>query len=362
MAKSALSAALGNITALASSLNFTGACTVTQVVQNLKFFETTNAWENCSAALVQSNPFPASSIIPLLTSNGSDTLRASYCHESNGCIANMIEISNNLADCIMPNNGRRLNYYEVTASWTKQFCQVLFERTETPSSPFSMAPSSSPNEPTFKPTISPSHSFTPSPPLPTFSSNCVASKCDADFVACMKTFDNCACFPGQLSCVKTFCQLDWDSSLKICNKAIPLAKTCMLTCAAGTYPNNALIEGSTVVMTVVASIELSGLSVDEFKKSEVSFKSALASTLACLVDQINITKVTEVSFRRLLVSKSILPVEGSIHTSSKSERQLQKVGDSYLDIQFEITASSATDMNAIAATLQGTRRYFHFNF
>jgi hypothetical protein len=34
----------------------------------------------------------------------------------------MMEISNNLADCIMPND-EQINYFELTTTWTRKYCQ-----------------------------------------------------------------------------------------------------------------------------------------------------------------------------------------------------------------------------------------------
>jgi hypothetical protein len=62
----AVSFILNNCTDLSNSLRFSGAYTTSQFVQNIKYFATTNAWENCSAALDQSSSFAASSIVPLL--------------------------------------------------------------------------------------------------------------------------------------------------------------------------------------------------------------------------------------------------------------------------------------------------------
>ncbi len=96
----------------------------------------------------------------------------------------------------------------------------------------------------------------------------------------------------------------WHGQVKKCIDAIALAE--ILTCAAGGYPDKAPEENTTVVMTVVASIALSGLKVAEFKAAEEAFTSSVAITLSCSIDQITITNVTEVSDQRLL-SDSTLP-------------------------------------------------------
>jgi hypothetical protein len=127
---------------------------------------------------------------------------------------------------------------------------------------------------------------------------------------------------------------------------MPLAKHCTLTCVAGEYPDKAP-EGSIIKMTVEASIEILGLSVVEFNVVRDKFKLALANTISCSVDKINITNVTNVSRPR--TSQSVLPVtpKGNV-----KQRRLQE--DTLLDIKFEISVSSANDMDSALSSLQGT--------
>ena len=102
-------------------------------------------------------------------------------------------------------------------------------------------------------------------------------------------------------------------------------------------------------MTVMGSIQLSGLKVATFKAVEHNFKSALASTLSCSVDIINITKVTEVSDRLLLLAKKT-----SSLASHSSQRKLQEeASQSHLNIEYEITVTSVDTLNAVVSTLQG---------
>jgi hypothetical protein len=147
--------------------------------------------------------------------------------------------------------------------------------------------------------------------------------------------------------VKINCPDDLDSSTKECIEAIPLADSCILTCMAGSYPGDSP-EASTVVMTVVASVALSGVNVVEFKTVEKEFKSALASTLSCSVDRINITNVTEVYHRRLLSDK-MLPL---LRHSHMGQRQLKR-GKISLNIEFEVAVSSVDDLKSTTSTLQG---------
>jgi hypothetical protein len=257
----------------------------------------------------------------------------------------MIEISKNLADCIMPNH-ERINFYQLTANWTKQYCQLS-----------NMGSTAAPeNRPEPTENTDPSHTEAPGSqapfptlPLPTLSSSCANSNCKAEFTACEKIFDSCACFPGQLTCVKTNCPDDWEASLAECQMAMALAETCVLHCAAGIYPNKALdVEGSTVVIfTVVASIEMSGISIDEFNARENAFRAALAVTLDCNVETVQITNVTEVTGRR-----DVRALKPSMDLGVR-QLQLEPTTASYLNIEFEVTALSATNMNVIASTLQG---------
>ena len=131
--------------------------------------------------------------------------------------------------------------------------------------------------------------------------------------------------------------------------AMALAETCVLHCAAGIYPNKALdAEGSTVVIfTVVASIEMSGISIDEFNARENAFRAALAVTLVCNVETVDITNVTEVTGRR-----DVRALKPSMDLGVR-QLQLEPTTASYLNIEFEVTALSATNMNVIASTLQG---------
>jgi hypothetical protein len=293
----------------------------------------------------------------------------------------MIEISNSLADCIMPYE-ERINYKHQTANWTMHYCEGFKGPAEGPSLATTDPSTSSPTErpspvstepstplstsaplPRFTDVPSPtteetmpapttaveSLPLTPSPPLPALDSQCAASICKEDFDTCMKTFDSCACFPGHLRCVQISCPEDWVASMKECSDAIPLAKTCILVCAASGYPNNPP-EESTVVMTVVASIVLSGLKVAEFKAVEPGFKAAMATTVKCEVQNIEITNVTEVSYRRLIAKRIFLPILARRHEDS---RQLNDAA-SHLNIEFEITVPSANDLNTAVATLKGT--------
>ncbi len=139
-----------------------------------------------------------------------------------------------------------------------------------------------------------------------------------------------------------------------CTDAIALAESCELNCMVGAYPNNAPAD-STVVMTVVGNIELSGLKAAEFKAVEHNFKSALASTLSVPVDTINITKVTEISNRALLAKKTF-PL-GS-RGGRVSPRKLQNdLSQGHLDIEYEITVASVDALNTVVSNLQGT--YLH---
>jgi hypothetical protein len=162
----------------------------------------------------------------------------------------------------------------------------------------------------------------------------------------MKTFDSCACFPGQLTCVESNCPEEFDAAMKECTDAVSLADTCVLMCASGAYPDNAPAD-STVVMSVMASVALSGLNVTAFRAVENAFKSALASTLSCSMEAIRITNVTEVSFRTLLAGNVSLPL------GHQRYRVLQKAG-SHLNIEFEVLVSSANDLKSTTSTLQGT--------
>ena len=266
----------------------------------------------------------------------------------------------------MPNE-RRTNDYQVAANWTDQYCHVspgeIEAPTQAPTDPFTAASTASPTSTSvpipsetsarsplpIATTVEPSHSLTPSTSLLTFVSTCAASKCKADFDSCLKTFDNCACIPGQLSCVQIHCPEDWVSTISECTDAIALAKSCVLTCVAGVYPDKIPLKDSTVVMTVVSSIALSSLKVAKFKALEKEFKSALASTLSCSVDQINITNVTEESDRRRLLSEKSLPFgqHGRV-----GQRRLNK-GGMFLNVEFEVTVSSAKDLKSTMSTLQG---------
>jgi hypothetical protein len=121
-----------------------------------------------------------------------------------------------------------------------------------------------------------------------------------------------------------------------------LAESCVLTCVPGVYPENSP-EPSTVMMTVVSSIALSGVKVAEFKAAEGAFKLALASTLSCSIDNINITNVTEVSSDRRFLSEK---------ASYLGQRQLKK-GGATLNIEFEVAVSSVDDLKSATSTLQG---------
>jgi hypothetical protein len=140
--------------------------------------------------------------------------------------------------------------------------------------------------------------------------------------------------------------------MKKCIDAIALAESCILTCVAGAYPDKAPEENTTVVMTVVASIALSGLKVAEFKAVEGAFKSSLAITLSCSIDQINITNVTEVSDRRLLSDTTLpsgLPLGQHGHVY---QRQLKERGR-FLNVEFEVAVASANDLKTTTSSLQG---------
>jgi len=130
--------------------------------------------------------------------------------------------------------------------------------------------------------------------------------------------------------------------------AMALAETCVLYCMACIYPNKALdAEGYSVVLAVVASIEMSGISIDEFNARENAFCAALAVTLDCSVKAIHITNVTEVTGRR-----DVRALKPSMDLGVR-QLQLEPTTASYLNIEFEVTALSATNMNVIASTLQG---------
>jgi hypothetical protein len=133
-----------------------------------------------------------------------------------------------------------------------------------------------------------------------------------------------------------------DSSIKACTEAIALSESCVLTCVPGVYPENSP-EQSTAVMTVVSSIALSGVTVAEFKAVEEEFKLALASTLSCFVDKINITNVTEGSSDQRFLSEK---------ASRVSQRQLKK-GGTFLNVEFEVAVSSIDDLRSTTSTLQG---------
>jgi len=275
-----------------------------------------------------------------------------------------MEISKHIADCIMPNN-ERTNYNQLTGNWAKQYCQassigptpVPSQEPDTPAPTPELdtaEPTEAPATPqsTNKPDISQPtpEPASKEPPLPTLKSMCAATKCKSQFETCMNIYDSCACYPGQLSCVQINCPDDWDISKKDCIEAIALAESCVLTCDAGAYPDSST-EESTVVMTVVSSIALSGLKMAEFKAVENKFKSALADTLSVSADKINITNITEVtdvSDRRLLSDKKFPLGQGG----RVSQRRL-KIGETRLNIEFEVAVSSVDDLKAATSILQG---------
>ena len=185
---------------------------------------------------------------------------------------------------------------------------------------------------------------------------CAASTCKGDYDACLTVFDSCACIAGQLTCVELNCPSDLKSSLKECQDAMTFATSCVLNCAAGAYPHNPPAD-STVMMTVVGSISLSGLNVAQFKAVEVEFKAALASTVSCPVENIHITNITERSDQRLRQRQRLLedtpPSLLSYPPGSVSPRHLQRRENNYVDVEFDISVPSAIELKATTAILQG---------
>lgn len=212
---------------------------------------------------------------------------------------------------------------------------------------FGKAKTISTSPPTAAPTFAPSPKLTPSPPLPTLASTCIANQCQTAFTTCMATFDACACIPGQLACALANCTSDYSSAVTTCGTMVAKATSCVLVCAAAEYPSTT--NTANTVMQVVATIAIQGVSAAQFTSTQqTGFKTAVASTISGVTaSQVNITAMTDVADGTRRLEELKLSADGEIKS-----RRLKQAAGTHLKIDFTILVTSPAALQSTAAALQ----------
>jgi hypothetical protein len=105
-----------------------------------------------------------------------------------------------------------------------------------------------------------------------------------------------------------------------------------------------------VTLAVVVNIGIKGLTVTQFTVVQDKFKQAIALTVSCSADKINITSVIEVpDSRRLNDIKTV-----SIGAQGEVFRQLkQQAGGTHLAIEFAVLVTSSEQLQSTVSTFQG---------
>ncbi len=114
-------------------------------------------------------------------------------------------------------------------------------------------------------------------------------------------------------------------------------------------------------MVVTASVDMRGVTKEQFTAVQETFKLALSKTVACAPDKIRITKIEEVPERRRALSSLMAPFLMKKNHSRETPRMetyahlaVRALAGTRLVIEFEIVTSSPEVLKSTEAILQGT--------